>query len=158
MQGNILVGYIHLCKKKSKKCQFFGFQGSRSESDLKIGPFFVKKSALGAIKRPNMPIKCIGGQIIFNNQHWDQSQPQQGGFRRLNGRFSSRTSKIGQNLRFLDCQIDGDQFLGGPKAILKSHGAGYISGGRNLILGYDKKKLHPYCFSMCISSFLYLRI
>ena len=125
-RGTFQLGIWAYAKKIKEKCQFFGFQGSRSESDLKIGRFFVKKSALGAIKRPNMSIKCIGGQIIFNNQHWDQSQPQQGGFRRLNGQFSSRTSKIGQNLRFLDCQIDGDQFLGGPKPIPESHGARWL--------------------------------
>ena len=36
----------------------------------------------------------------------------------LNGPFSGRKPKLAQNLMFLDCQIDGVDFLGGPKAFL----------------------------------------
>ena len=34
----------------------------------------------------------------------------------LNGPFSGRKPKLAQNLMFLDYQIDGVNFLGGPKA------------------------------------------
>ena len=37
----------------------------------------------------------------------------------LNGPFSGRKPKLAQNLTFLDYQIDGVDFLGGPKAFLE---------------------------------------